>query len=68
MPSTIPHIRSIDVQEVHPKRLLGKASQADLQLLASKASDEAKALALVQSKVYQKGLDMEVVGAEWQFG
>jgi cell fate regulator YaaT (PSP1 superfamily) len=44
------------------------ATQTDLQLLSSKAADEAKALTLCRAKVIQKNLEMEITDAEWQFG
>jgi cell fate regulator YaaT (PSP1 superfamily) len=58
----------IRLQEVHPKRILSKATPTDLQLLASKAADESKALTLCRGKVIQKNLEMEITDAEWQFG
>lgn len=53
---------------MHPKRILSKATPTDLQLLSSKAADEGKALTLCRGKVAQKGLEMEITDAEWQFG
>ncbi|KAG9050568.1 hypothetical protein FS837_004425 [Tulasnella sp. UAMH 9824] len=54
-------------KEIMPKRLYGKATQADVDLLPAKAQDEAKALQLCQSKVRAKKLPMEVVEAEYQW-
>ncbi|KAK4052442.1 hypothetical protein OIV83_002244 [Microbotryomycetes sp. JL201] len=54
-------------KEFQPKKLYGKASPADTQMLLSKAQDEVKALALIRSKVAQKNLPMEVCDAEWQW-
>lgn len=63
-----PQAMSRLTREVHPKRILSKATQTDLQLLSSKAADEAKALAVCRNKVIQKALEMEITDAEWQFG
>ncbi|KAF8907687.1 hypothetical protein CPB84DRAFT_1744588 [Gymnopilus junonius] len=54
-------------KEISPKMIYGKASQRDLQLLATKTEDEAKALQLCQSKVRAKKLPMEVIDAEYQW-
>ncbi|KAM0790629.1 hypothetical protein ACM66B_004491 [Microbotryomycetes sp. NB124-2] len=54
-------------KEFQPKKLYGKASAQDTQMLLSKAQDEVKALALIRSKVAQKNLSMEVCDAEWQW-
>ncbi|KAK4056980.1 hypothetical protein OIO90_001880 [Microbotryomycetes sp. JL221] len=54
-------------KEFQPKKLYGKASPSDTQMLLSKAQDEVKALALIRSKVAQKNLPMEVCDAEWQW-
>lgn len=42
-------------KECQPKRIFAKAGPADTHALLSKAQDEVKALALVRSKVVQKG-------------
>lgn len=42
-------------KECQPKRIFAKAGPADTHALLSKAQDEVKALALVRSKVAQKG-------------
>ncbi|GAA6049245.1 hypothetical protein JCM3770_005903 [Rhodotorula araucariae] len=54
-------------KECQPKRIYGKAGPADTHALLAKAQDEIKALALVRSKVAQKGLPMEILDAEWQW-
>ncbi|KAG8927871.1 hypothetical protein FRC01_006787 [Tulasnella sp. 417] len=54
-------------KEIMPKRLYGKATQVDVDMLAAKAQDEAKALQLCQGKVRAKKLPMEVVEAEYQW-
>ncbi|BGP10115.1 hypothetical protein JCM10049v2_005998 [Rhodotorula toruloides] len=54
-------------KECQPKRIYGKAGPADTHALLAKAQDEVKALALVRSKVAQKGLPMEILDAEWQW-
>lgn len=54
-------------KEIMPKRLYGKATPVDIELLAAKAQDEAKALQLCQGKVRAKKLPMEVVEAEYQW-
>ncbi|KIO25751.1 hypothetical protein M407DRAFT_24909 [Tulasnella calospora MUT 4182] len=54
-------------KEIMPKRLYGKATQTDVDLLPAKAQDEAKALQLCQGKVRAKKLPMEVVEAEYQW-
>ena len=53
-------------KEIHPKRIYGRASPADVALLAIKAQDEAKALAVCRTKVAQHQLPMEVTDAEFQ--
>ncbi|GAA5899577.1 hypothetical protein JCM5296_006949 [Sporobolomyces johnsonii] len=54
-------------KECQPKRIYAKAGPADTHALLAKAQDEVKALALVRSKVAQKGLPMEILDAEWQW-
>jgi len=54
-------------RDINPKRIYGKASPSDLGSMLAKSQDEAKALALCQSKVKQKKLPMEVVDAEYQW-
>ncbi|BGP50446.1 hypothetical protein JCM10450v2_006365 [Rhodotorula kratochvilovae] len=54
-------------KECQPKSIYGKAGPADTHALLAKAQDEIKALALVRSKVAQKGLPMEILDAEWQW-
>ncbi|KAI8459572.1 hypothetical protein BY996DRAFT_4575827 [Phakopsora pachyrhizi] len=54
-------------KEIHPKKIFGKASQADVSGSTTKAQDEAKALALCRSKALQRGLEMEITSAEWQW-
>jgi len=54
-------------KQLNPKRVYGKATSRDAQLLATKTQDEEKALQLCQSKVLQKRLPMEVVDAEYQW-
>jgi len=61
-----PPSRSL-TKEIMPKRLYGKASPQDLDLLVSKGQEEAKALKLCQSKVRAKNFPMEVVEAEYQW-
>ena len=53
-------------KEIHPKRIYGRASPADVALLAVKAHDEAKALSVCRTKVAQHQLPMEVTDAEFQ--
>lgn len=53
-------------KEIHPKRIYGRASPADVALLAIKAQDEAKALSVCRAKVAQHQLPMEVTDAEFQ--
>lgn len=52
---------------INPKRLYSKASLADTSLLASKASDEEKALMMCIQKVQQRNLPMRVISAELQW-
>ncbi|GAA6029085.1 hypothetical protein JCM8097_001586 [Rhodosporidiobolus ruineniae] len=54
-------------KEMQPKRIYAKAGPQDHGPLVAKVQDEVKALALVRSKVLQKGLPMEVIDAEWQY-
>jgi hypothetical protein len=69
-PAASPNAQTIArmTREIHPKKIFAKATQADIQMLVTKANDEAKALALVRGKVIQKNLPMEVTDCEWQFG
>jgi cell fate regulator YaaT (PSP1 superfamily) len=53
-------------KEIHPKKIYGRASPADVALLAVKAQDEAKALNVCRAKVVQHQLPMEVTDAEFQ--
>ncbi|PWN43760.1 PSP1-domain-containing protein, partial [Ceraceosorus guamensis] len=55
------------VRAISPKRLFHKATSAELSMLPSKAQDEEKALQLVQTKVIQRGLPMQVIAAEFQW-
>lgn len=52
---------------INPKRLYYKATSTELSLLPSKAEDEERALQLVQTKVLQRGLPMQIVAAEFQW-
>ncbi|KAH9487332.1 hypothetical protein JR316_0001405 [Psilocybe cubensis] len=54
-------------KDINPKQIYKKAGQQELQLLATKTEDEAKALQLCQSKVRAKKLPMEVIDAEYQW-
>jgi len=54
-------------RELNPKRIYGRATSHDTQLLIAKAQDEDKALQLCQAKVKQKKLPMEVIDAEYQW-
>lgn len=54
-------------KEIHPKKIYGLASPADVALLAVKAADEQKALNVCRAKVLQHQLPMEVTDAEFQF-
>ncbi|KAG1730745.1 PSP1 C-terminal conserved region-domain-containing protein [Suillus lakei] len=49
------------------KLIYGKAQAHDVQHLAMKTEDEARALQMCQSKVRQKKLPMEVIDAEYQW-
>lgn len=53
-------------KEIHPKKIYGLASPADVALLAVKAADEQKALNVCRAKVIQHQLPMEVTDAEFQ--
>ncbi|KAI8820241.1 PSP1 C-terminal conserved region-domain-containing protein [Fimicolochytrium jonesii] len=54
-------------KEVHPKRIYRAAVPAEVTMLVSKSQDEAKAVAVCQTKIRQKKLPMEVVDAEYQW-
>ncbi|KAI5122695.1 hypothetical protein M0805_009748 [Coniferiporia weirii] len=64
---TSPDGPSSHKREINPKKIYGKANPQDTQLLITKHQDEAKALALCQTKVRQKKLPMEVIDAEYQW-
>ncbi|KAI7880628.1 PSP1-domain-containing protein [Lichtheimia hyalospora FSU 10163] len=53
--------------DVHVKRILRRATSAEIALLMSKSQDEAKALLVCQSKIKQKQMPMQVVDAEYQW-
>jgi hypothetical protein len=55
------------VMQIHPKKIFGKASAADVQSLHQKMEEERKALSLCRSKALQRGLKMEITAAEWQW-
>lgn len=50
-----------------PKCIYRNAQTTEVNMLLDKARDEQKALAIVQAKARQKGLDMEIVDAEYQW-
>lgn len=52
---------------VVPKRLFRRAEAGEVSMLFSKSQDEAKAMALCQTKIRQRNLPMEVVDAEYQW-
>ncbi|KAJ3215224.1 hypothetical protein HDU67_000711 [Dinochytrium kinnereticum] len=54
-------------KEIHPKRIFRLAQQNEIPMLVSKSQDEAKAMAVCQTKIRQKKLPMEVVDAEYQW-
>ncbi|KIY47209.1 PSP1-domain-containing protein [Fistulina hepatica ATCC 64428] len=54
-------------KEISPKKIYGRATPQDTQLLAAKQQDEAKALELCKTKVRGKKLPMEVIDAEYQW-
>ncbi|ORZ40296.1 PSP1 C-terminal conserved region-domain-containing protein, partial [Catenaria anguillulae PL171] len=54
-------------REIHPKRIYRLAQPQEVQMLMTKMQDEAKALAVCQTKVRQKKLPMNVVDAEYQW-
>ncbi|KND02710.1 uncharacterized protein SPPG_01793 [Spizellomyces punctatus DAOM BR117] len=54
-------------KEVHPKRIFRTAQPAEVTMLVSKSQDEAKAMAVCQTKIRQKKLPMEIVDAEYQW-
>ncbi|KAH8101381.1 PSP1-domain-containing protein [Cristinia sonorae] len=55
------------VKDINPKMIYAKASRNDIQGLAAKLHDEAKALELCKTKVKQRKLPMEVIDAEYQW-
>jgi len=54
-------------KEIHPKKIFGKASHAEVESLQLKMEEEQKALSLCRSKALQRGLKMEITAAEWQW-
>lgn len=54
-------------KEWNPKKIYGKATQQEINLLANKVQEEVKALQLCQTKVRAKKLPMVVVDAEYQW-
>ncbi|KAI9316654.1 PSP1 C-terminal conserved region-domain-containing protein [Dichotomocladium elegans] len=53
--------------DVYVKRVLRRATSAEVAVLVSKNQDEAKALLVCQSKIKQKQMPMQVVDAEYQW-
>lgn len=58
---------AIAARSINPKRLYSKASPSDTSLLASKAADEERALAMCIAKVSARNLPMRVLAAELQW-
>ncbi|KAG1461610.1 hypothetical protein G6F56_005687 [Rhizopus delemar] len=56
-----------NVQEKQIRRLFCKANQEELSNYTIKQEEEKKALAICQWKIKQRGLEMEVVDAEYQW-
>ncbi|RKO85520.1 PSP1 C-terminal conserved region-domain-containing protein, partial [Blyttiomyces helicus] len=54
-------------KDVHPKRIYRLALPGEVTMLVGKSQDEAKAMAVCQSKIRQKKLPMEIVDAEYQW-
>jgi len=54
-------------RDSQPKLIYRHADPEEVNMLLDKARDEAKCLSVVQAKVRQKGLPMEVVDAEYQW-
>jgi len=54
-------------KQAEPKLIYRHAQPAEVNMLLDKARDEAKALNICRTKCKQKGLDMEVVDAEFQW-
>lgn len=54
-------------RDIRPKRIYRSAQPQEVQMLVTKSQDEAKAMAVCQTKVRQKRLPMEVVDGEYQW-
>lgn len=54
-------------REIHPKRIYRLSQPQEVTMLVTKSQDESKAMAVCQTKVRQKKLNMEVVDAEYQW-
>ncbi|KAF9031675.1 PSP1-domain-containing protein [Hymenopellis radicata] len=54
-------------KEINPKVIYSKATRVDVEGLAAKAADEARALDVCRMKVRGRKLPMEVVDAEYQW-
>ena len=54
-------------KRITPKRIVRHALPNEVKQLVEKARDEKKCLAVVQAKIRQKGIAMEVVDAEYQW-
>lgn len=52
---------------IQPKSIYRLARQNEVSLLLDKARDESKALTVIQAKIRQKELPMEVIDAEYQW-
>lgn len=54
-------------KRIIPKRIVRHAEPSAVKQLVEKARDEKKCLAVVQAKIRQKGMNLEVVDAEYQW-
>ena len=54
-------------KEVVPKRIFRKSTNPEIALLVPKSADEAKAMAVCQTKIRTRALPMEIVDAEYQW-
>ena len=66
-PATIQGVSRDNFNNLKPKAIKRLASPHEINMLAEKEGNEAKAKRTCQQKVAHLGLDMEILDAEWQW-
>ena len=65
------HITGNDHHQEHsvfvPKQIIGRATQSNIRDMAAKCRDEAAAVSVCNAKVAERGLNIDIVDAEYQW-